>query len=654
MSAILGIFYLDGKPVQPQLLEEMSGILSHRGSDSTGIWNNGPVGFGHRMLWTTPESLHEQLPKTIYDDRLMITADARIDNRDELLEQLALSRRTPGETMSDSEIILLAYEKWGEDCVQKLLGDFVFAVWDAKEQKVFCGRDSMGVKHFYYYYKPNEVFAIASEIKALLCIKGVPKELNETNIGDILILNYNDKENTPYKNIKRLPANNALVVDRIGLRMWQYWHPVPRRSSPFKSNRDYEDEFQAIFREAVTCRLRSAYRVGSMLSGGLDSSSISCVASQYLSEKGKPPLETFSAIFPTIAEIDSRIDERPFIDSVVKHITCNPNFIEADAFSPLQDMKMMHWHADHPIGVPNVFMDWALFKAAKKRDVRVLLSGFDGDSTVSYGYEALYLLARQGRWVRLIKDAIALKKNMPHRQHSVKKLLWRRSFEPAIPEFARQLRRVLAGRPRNLPITRTLPSALNYSYRSINPVFAEKHDLENRYFEQIEKDHPEGVDYMNEGWNSLCNGLFAFALETFEKTSAAFDVEPRFPFFDRRLIEFCMALPAKQKLYSGWTRSILRRAMAGILPPDIQWRTDKANIGLSFKVNMLKYGRRDVEEAIFKSPGTLEKYINIESLVDTYRRYEADPLKYEREPMLIMSSVYLSNWLRNSFGCGAV
>jgi asparagine synthase (glutamine-hydrolysing) len=653
MSAIFGIYYLDGRPLQPQLLEKMSGVLAHRGSDGAGIWHEGPVGLGHRMRRTTPESLDEQLPKSKHSGSFVITADARIDNRDDLLKQLAMSPRSSSETLCDSEIILLAYEKWGEECAQKLLGDFVFAIWDAKKQKLFCARDSMGVKHFYYYYKPNELFAIASEIKALLCIEGIPVELNEDIIGDILILNFNDKENTPYKDIKRLAANNALVIDRSRLRIWQYWHPVQRRAAPFKSNRDYEDEFREIFATAVNCRLRSAYRVGSMLSGGLDSSSISCVASQHLSEQGRQPLETFSAVFPTIAEIDPRIDERRFIDSVVNHITCNANFVEADALNPLHDMKKMHWHADHPIGVPNVFMDWALFKAAKERDVRVLLSGFDGDSTVSYGYEALSTLARQGRWVRLISDAIALNKNMPHRQHSIKKLVWKQGFEPAIPEFARQLRRILAGRPRNLPVTRSLPSAHKFSYGSIDRVFAEKHELENRYFEQIKKGQPEGVDLTNEWWNSLCNGLFAFALETFEKTSAAFEVEPRFPFFDRRLIEFCMALPASQKLYMGWTRSIFRRAMAGILPPDVQWRTDKANIGLSFKINMLNYGRSDVEEAIFESPGTLEKYINIESLVDAYRRYEADPLKYEGEPMFIMSSVYLSNWLRNSFGCEA-
>jgi asparagine synthase (glutamine-hydrolysing) len=295
-------------------------------------------------------------------------------------------------------------------------------------------------------------------------------------------------------------------------------------------------------------------------------------------------------------------------------------------------------------------MDWALFKAAKGRDVKVLLSGFDGDSTVSYGYEAFHRLARQGRWLRMINDAVALKRNMPHRQHSLKSSLWHRGFEPAIPEGIRQVKRVLDGRPRKLAKTRDMPVAHRNSLSAIDPTFAKKHDLEARYFDQIENNHPTAVDDANESWNGLCNGLFAFALETFEKTAAAFDVEPRFPFFDRRLIEFCISLPPQQMLYKGWTRSIFRRAMAGILPDDVRWRTSKANIGLSFKMNMLRYDRHFAEEAVFDRKRILYKYVDSERLVAAYRKYESDPMKYEAEPMIVMSAVYLSNWLRTSAG----
>ena len=510
----------------------------------------------------------------------------------------------------------------------------------------------MGVKHFYYYYKPNVVFAIASEIKALLCLPGIPKKLNETYIGDILILNHQDKENTPYEGIKRLPANNALRINENGLKIWQHWRPASKARNSFRSNGDYEEEFRAIFTEAVKCRLRSIYPTGSLLSGGLDSSSISCVASRHLKENGKPPLETFSAIFPSIAQIDPRIDERQFINSVVQQITCNPNFVEVDTFSPFQDMDKLHWHADHPIAAPNVFMDWALFKAAKKRNVGVLLSGFDGDSTVSYGYEAFRSMARQGRWWNLMRDAAALNRNMPGKHHSFKKLVWKQGFVEATPEFVRQIWRVAHGRPRELEKVSNLPSSMNYNYKSVNASFAVKQNLKNRYFEELSKTHPENVTSSEAHWNALCSGIFAFALESFEKMAGGFDLDVRFPFFDRRLIEFCISLPASQKVYKGWTRSIFRRAMDNILPSDVQWRVDKANIGLSYKINMIKYGSDKVEDALFGSHDVLEKFIDKSTLTAAYRRYRADPLKHGHEALLIISTVYLSSWLRQSFGSG--
>lgn len=644
MSAITAIYNLDQAPVERSDMIRQLEVLAHRGSDGHGVYIDKNIGLGQRIRWVTPESKLESLPMKSGESSAVIICDARLDNRGELMRQLLF--RKPADQITDSDIILKAYEKWGTDFVPKLLGDFVFAIWDPNEQKLFAARDSMGVKHFYYYYEPGVLFALASEPKALLCLPGVSNEIDTAHIGDLLILNYNDKESTAYKGIKRLPANSALVVDSRGLRIWKYWAPKATTVTRSRSNKDYEEEFRALFREAVTCRMRSPFKVGSMLSGGLDSSSISSVASEYLSKKGQPPLETFSAIFPTISEIDSRIDERTYIQQVVDHIRCEPNFVVADNFSPLKDMRLMQWHADHPIGVPNVFMDWALFKAAEAKQVRVLLSGFDGDSTVSYGYEALPELARTGRWFRMIKDARGLNRNMPQRQHNIKKLIWNRGFRPAIPEFVRRGRRVLAGRPKALPINDALPSVHAFPYGMLNADFVERFTPRERYFSLVEQEYPSGTDHASEWWNALCNGLFAFALETFEKLSAAVGVEPRFPFFDRRLIEFCISLPAEQRLYGGWTRSIFRRAMTGILPPEVQWRTDKANIGLSFKLNLLKYGRKDVETAVFGSGGSLGTFLDFDKLADAYRRYEKQPMTMEGEPMILLSATYLSSWIR--------
>ena len=167
MSGIIGIHYLDGRPVDRENLTKMVDILAHRGPDGADIWVDGCVGLGHRMLWTTPESLIEKLPLENQRGDLVITADARIDNRDELIAALQINNR-PSDKVVDSELILAAYEKWGEDCPEHLLGDFAFAIWDERRELLFCARDHFGVKPFYYYFA-NNTFAFGSEIKALLC-----------------------------------------------------------------------------------------------------------------------------------------------------------------------------------------------------------------------------------------------------------------------------------------------------------------------------------------------------------------------------------------------------------------------------------------------------------------------------------------------------
>src|SRR5262245_5040761 len=150
MSAIVGIYHLDGRPVARTDLERMVTILAHRGPDGAGMWYEGAIGLGHRMLWTTPESLGEKPPLVSRSGDFVLSADARIDNRDELIGSLDFVAYGPRE-VTDSELILAAHEKWGEHCPKRLVGDFAFSIWDRPRQKLFCARDPVGVKPFYYY-----------------------------------------------------------------------------------------------------------------------------------------------------------------------------------------------------------------------------------------------------------------------------------------------------------------------------------------------------------------------------------------------------------------------------------------------------------------------------------------------------------------------
>ena len=336
MSAITGILYRDGRNVNPLLIKKMNDILSHRGPDCSAIWFDGPIAFGHQMLYTTTESLNETLP--FHDEKadLVITADARIDNRKELSEELDIEDK---KDVSDSFFILKSYEKWGETCSEHLLGDFVFAIWDKKKKILFCSRDHMGIKPFYYYLD-EKVFAFGTEIKALFSIPEVKHDLNELKIGLYLKRDGTDKHLTFYKDILSLTAANYLLVNQNFTLKKMYWKLDPESRIVMDSDEEYFKAYQEIFTEAVNCRLRSAFPIGSDLSGGLDSSSVVCMAKQLLDKKkSKTKLETFSQVFDYFKESD----ERYYINKVLDFIKIKPNFIKSDNINPLDNMDTILW-----------------------------------------------------------------------------------------------------------------------------------------------------------------------------------------------------------------------------------------------------------------------------------------------------------------------
>src|SRR6266850_1954833 len=332
MSGIAGLYRLVGGDSVATDLERMTAALAHRGPHGSGVWSQDAVGLGHRMLWTTPESRTEPLPLSAREGAFAITADARLDNRAELSATLGLDDGNIG----DAALILRAYERWGEQCPERLLGDFAVAIWDGPRRAVFCARDHFGVKPLYYHRAPR-LFAFASEIKALLHLPDVPRRLNETRVADYLAPIVEDREITFYDGIVRLPPADA-----------------------------------------VRCRMRTAGPVGSMLSGGLDSSSIVCVARSLDTAGDGGPLHTLSAIFPEVPTCD----ERRFIDAVLAGNGVVPHAVRADLVSPLANLERMFEHENEAFFSVNLFMHWALYAEAERHGVRVLLDGFDGDTTL--------------------------------------------------------------------------------------------------------------------------------------------------------------------------------------------------------------------------------------------------------------------------------
>ncbi len=627
MSAIAGIYLLDGRSVDPADLERMVERLAHRGPDGSASWTSGPVGLGHRMLWTTPESLHEKFPLGNPTGTIVLTADARLDNRDELITALRINGRPHGE-ITDSELILNAYERWGERCPDKLLGDFAFAVWDGRTQTLFCARDHLGVRPF-YYYRSGQMFVFGSEIKALLCLPEVPRRLNEVRVADYLVPMLEDKVITFYQDILRLPAAHVMTVSPERASVRCYWALDPARDIRYGSDEEYAEAFLELFTETVRCRLRSAYPVGSLLSGGLDSSSIVCTARQLLAQQGRGKLHTFSAIFPDVPECD----ERPYINAVLAQGGLEPHYVQGGRLSPLADLDRVLWHQDEAFYAPNLFLHLGLYRAAQRQAIRVLLDGFDGDIVMSHGISYLTELARTWRWITLSKEVNGLSKNF---NRSPWMILWRHGFKPLIPEPILHVCQMLRACKRPAWRFNTI----------ISPDFARRVGLSDRLQALRGEQRRPPRTSREAHYRGLTCGLIPFTLEVADRAAAAFSIGPRYPFFDRRVVEFCLALPPEQKLHQGWTRVVMRRALANVLPEEVRWRGGKSNLSPNFTRGLLGFQQRPIEEVILDDPKVIQDYVDMAALRETCRRYACHG--GEQEALTVWKALTLALWLHQT------
>lgn len=623
MSAITGIFYRDGRKVDPELIKKMNNRLSHRGPDGAAVWCEESVAFGHQMLWTTPESLHEKLPFEDNDSELVITADARIDNRDELSKELDIKDK---EDVSDSYFILKAYERWGENCSEYLLGDFVFVIWDKNEEKLFCARDHMGVRPFYYYLDDNAFF-FATEIKALLKLPEIPIKLNKVKIACHLVGLFEDREITFYNDILRLPAATNLVVGYDNKKFGKYWELDLNKNIIMDSDEDYAAAFLDIFEEAVRCRLRSAFPIGFQLSGGLDSSSVVCTAKKILAEKSDLPLKTYSATFDNTPECD----EQYYINEVVNFGNFEPQIVKADKISPLSEKDDMIWNLDEPISTPNLYIRWHIHQMAGKNGTRIILDGLDGDTTVSHGgrFATEYFLSM--KWIKAFKGLYCRSKRI---KASFRTLFLLTFLLPLTPEFILRIIELLHINTKGI-VTK---------FDLINENLAKETDIIKivKQFEEKDRSARSSKSYHH---LKLNQGILQYVLEIVDKSAAAGNLDARYPFFDRRLIEFCLALPVEQKINEGWDRIIMRRAMQDILPKKIQWRPTKTSLGPNFQKNLLLFEKSLLEDVIFNQNNLIEEYVDLETLSKIYSDYSVHGRGRATEIFMIATLVI---WLQTN------
>jgi asparagine synthase (glutamine-hydrolysing) len=602
LSGIFGLWRLDGRVVRPAVLERMSRSLAHRGPDGSSIWGEGPVGLGHRMFHATPESRRERQPMVVRDGDLVLTADARLDNREELIRTLGFDHRPSGE-VTDPDLILGAYERWGSRCPERLLGDFAFAIWDRKRQIVVCARDHFGIKPLYYFHAPGKLLAFASEVKALLTLEEVPDAIDELEAArHLLIPIEDDPRATFYRDVKRVQPGHELTMGRGSAAEREYWALDPHRSLNLGSDSEYAEAVREAFVEAVRCRLRSSSEVACMLSGGLDSSSITCTAAKLLAESGSGrPLRTLSAVYETA----SASDERMYIDEVPKAYQTDPHFFAADSVSPVAELDRLSWLLDRPNESGNLYVNWNLYRSAAGLGNRVVLDGFDGDTTLSHGQGRLIELALARKWWTLAREVKA-KAGSTGEPWKPAVYSWIRFYgiKPAI--------RKLTGASK----TKKTPSKKVPGWTRVVP-----EEYRSRLASHIYSMPPRSTTEREHHYGRLSRVGLRKTVGTIGSIGSGAGVDVRFPFFDIRLVELCLSLPPEQKLRRGLSRYVMRNAMEGILPERIRWRPGKSDISVGFHHALRSLAGDKLEQVVACGQGELAGFIDPQFITSTYPKF---------------------------------
>lgn len=559
MSAIAGVVQFDGAPVDAAAVKKMTTAMALRGPDGCAQRVEGSVGLGHCMLRTTPESLHEAQPMTNEDESLVLVMDGRVDNREDLTREL-MWRGVVLRGDTDAELVLRAYETWGEECPHWIVGEFVFFVWDSRRRQLFGARDAAGTRHF-YYHEGAGWFAFASEIKGLLALGRIDASLNDSRVVDFIAPEFDrdDEIGTFYRNIKRLPAGHAIKVAAEGAVSWRYWDPGNLPAASFASLDECAEAFLEQLRVAVTCRLRSIGPIGAALSGGLDSTSIVCLISKEFRGRLSAPLRTFSLIrddrencldwpcIRSVIESDDWIDAE-ILTSSLSGETCRA-FLAAGCA------------ADEPFALTHGLVSHLIYGAASAKGCRVALDGMAGD-LLFYGYEgSLNAVLRERSFGRLPAIFRA------HVRHGVGGVSGagqaaRQWLAALAPEYLRNIYREARDRRALL----RGGAACSYT-EATRGALARKYALRR---EAAAKARNCGDQALHARY--FTSGLLSFAHEVYGEIAFSKGVEPRSPFSDRRMIEFAVRMPVESKLYAEWYKRLLRRSMDSILPGEVLWR----------------------------------------------------------------------------------
>jgi asparagine synthase (glutamine-hydrolysing) len=553
MTALAGLWRLDGRLDAAEGCARMLKAQEIYGPDAGGQWSKGQVSLGRRLMRLLPEDVFDRQPLVGGGGRFILVADLRLDNRDELADTLQIPAAT-ATTLSDAAILLAAIERWEDACLEHLIGDYAFAVWDSKRQRLLLARDPLGFRPL-YYHRGNGFFAFASMPKGLHALPEVPYAPDEEKIAEFLVLLPDAGTRTFFVGIDRIVPAHGVAVTSGGLQMWRHWKPS-RRSLALSGPDEYAERARELLDEAVRCRLRGVKNVAATLSGGLDSSAVVATAARLLTPSGGRvtaftgvPREGYAGPCPP----GMIIDEGPYAAATaamypnIEHV-----LVHAPGRSPLADLDRTFLLSQRPmLAICNLALQNRIIEAAQERKLTVLLGGALGNFGLSYdGMALLPELFRTGQWIGWWRTAQTL---VRRRRWSWAHAL-AETLGPWSPAWAwTWIRRVRRGDDTDI-----------FGYCAINPDRFETLDLSRRA-------RQAGNDLAGRPWKDGFEER-VWCLERCDSGDslkgglAEYRLDVREPLADVRLIEFCLSVPTSQFLRDGTPRALARRALADRLP----------------------------------------------------------------------------------------
>jgi asparagine synthase (glutamine-hydrolysing) len=616
MSAIGGIINFNGAPVDAELLIQLGDNLRSYGPDGGFEVRQSSVGMVYRPFHTNVESRRERQP-LIGHDGCILAWDGRLDNREEVLVLVSDELRTD---RSDSSIVMAAYRKFGLAFPQRIIGDFAFSLWDPKSRTLLLARDPVGARLLFYYVDANRI-VWASRLEPLLEFPDIDFEVDDEYVAGYLALHPGESL-TPYKNIHAVPPAHLAIVRDGKVVSWRFWGLEPDKEIRYRTDQEYEEHFLALFSEAIRTRLRADGPVWADLSGGLDSSSVVCVADEVM-KRGSvqaDTLETLSAVF----DESSKSDERKFISIVEqKRGQQGHHFLESEY--PLLSVSAFEGLRS----IPNPLEMWgeyhkAVRKKMRERGARVLLAGIGGDELLTASPDPSPELADllvQGKLRDLHRRAqvwsLALKK--PYFD-----VLLSNGVVPALPRRVQSLhKRQLRGKRISL----------------LQPRFIKDFDLYDRLLGpkdvfgcRLPSSRGQASAYLSVR-NVICSGhLLTWG-----------PVAITYPFTHRPLVEFLQAIPPTQWVRPGQGRSLVRRALQAYLPVEIAKRKGKGNPGEAVLRAITREWSR-LREVLRDALVCERGYVNPNALKALVEQPD-----FERSPegLVVLRISYLELWLRD-------